>query len=72
MVIRLFIDVKVLVNRIEEFFNMMVKQIMERFEYDVNLVLKEGEFVIGVENLVMRLMKVVDSLRDRLEELLKF
>jgi|SRR5687768_10646255 hypothetical protein len=72
MATRLSTDVKALANRTEESLNMMVKQIMERLEYDVNLVLKEGELATGVENSVTRLMKAVDSLRDRLEELPKF
>ncbi|KAM0326265.1 hypothetical protein ACHAQA_006862 [Verticillium albo-atrum] len=70
--IRMSNDVDALGRRTEESVGILVKQVMERLDYDIKMALKEGELATGAENSVTELKKVVDRLKDRLEELPKF
>lgn len=72
MAIRLAEDVEALAAKTEESVGILVKQVMERLEYDVKMALKEGENVDWVENEATVLKKAVDRLRDRIEELPRF
>ncbi|KAM0272239.1 hypothetical protein ACHAQH_008760 [Verticillium albo-atrum] len=70
--IRMLKDVEALAQRTEDSVNMLVKQVMERLEYDIKMALKEGELADGAENSVTHLKRDVDRLKERWEAIPKF